>query len=114
MRPTRKRRVPFEVSKLPRIGAVGVDEPKLLLLFFAGGRKEGERFGVRRPGRCGVGPVGASDVYHDGRTVLGCRLDVGLLGGSCRGGLDPGDVSSIRRKSDITVKHGLTELFRQL
>src|SRR6476620_2053249 len=80
VRPTRPRRVSFQLSKFSRIGAVGIYRPELSLLFLGGGVKEGDGFGVGRPGRVRLDPLscGLQIDQRRGR-ITRRRLNVGPL-----------------------------------
>ena len=51
-----ERRIP-SICNLFGIGTVGLHQPELFLLFFAGRGKNGERFGIGGPGGIGIGPL---------------------------------------------------------
>src|SRR2546430_16129711 len=67
VRPTRSRRVSFQLANFSRIGAISIYRPELPLIFLAGGGKERDGFGVGRPGRVGIDPL-ASGFQGDGRS----------------------------------------------
>src|ERR1041384_4344753 len=104
----RSRGVTTQLGEFLCAAAIGINDPKLLLLvtLFSSVGKERKRLGIRRPNRIGIDSFSRSfELHHCRARISRRRANVSLL--RCRrgSGLHPRDIFSVRRNRDIAVKH---------